>query len=68
MNKQPSARGESSNATVTPKFNRRGNKIPDASPADLLTGDRTGDELAKVLVSPKSYGRTERMLRQRKAD
>ena len=42
-------------------------RIPAASPEDLLTGDRDGSELAKVLVSPKSYDRTERMLRRKAA-
>ena len=64
LKKEAPARGESSKASITPKYNRRGNRIPDASPENLLTGDRTGDEHAKVLVSPESYGRTERALRQ----
>ena len=67
VDKEPPAHGDSvaAKVTPTPKYNRRGNKIPNASPEDLLTGDRTGDDHAKVLVSPQSYGRTERALRQR---
>jgi hypothetical protein len=38
--------------------NKRGQRIPDASPDNVLTGDRDGSEHAKVLVSPISYGRT----------
>ena len=64
---KPSVHSEWSQAIVTPQFNKHGNKIPAASPEDLLTGDRDGSELAKVLVSPKSYDRTERMLRRKAA-
>ena len=55
-----SAGASSSTAPVTPKFNRRGQKIPNKSPDGLLTGDRTGAEGSAHLVSPISYGRTTR--------
>ena len=45
---------------MTPKFNRRGQKIPEKSPDGLLTGDRTGAEGCPYVVSPISYGRTTR--------
>ena len=46
-----SAGASSSTAPVTPKFNRRGQKIPNKSPDGLLTGDRTGAEGSAYLVS-----------------
>ena len=46
----------------TPR-NSKGAPIPRASPDDLLTGERDGSELAKILVSPVSLGRTARLLR-----
>ena len=60
-NQSPGSAGASSStAPVTPKFNRRGQKIPNKSPDGLLTGDRTGAEGSAHLVSPISYGRTTR--------
>ena len=47
-------------STHSPKFNTRGHRVPEDSPADLLTGDRDRSEHAKVLVSSISYGRTRR--------
>jgi hypothetical protein len=45
-------------------YNRRGQRVPEASPEGLLTGDRDGSEHAKVLVSPVSHGRTHRLRRE----
>ena len=46
------------NAQTTPRFNSKGKPMPEASPEDLLTGDRDGTERKSFLVSPLSYGRT----------
>ena len=48
---------------VIVKKTKRGNDVPMPSPEDLLTGERDGSEHAKVLLSPLSYGRTERAQR-----
>jgi hypothetical protein len=50
--------GTAGSSNESARFNTRGQKIPEDSPTDLLTGDRDGSEHAKVLVSPISYGRT----------
>ena len=47
----------------SPAHNTRGKVKPLPSPEDVLTGDRDGTEMAKILISPISYGRT--MMRQR---
>lgn len=54
---QPAARAGSEVSSGI-EFNRRGQRVPEDSPEDVLTGDRDGSEHAKVLVSPISYGRT----------
>ena len=47
----------------SPAHNTRGKVKPLPSPEDVLTGDRDGTEMAKILIIPISYGRT--MMRQR---
>ena len=41
---EATAKRESKQAASTPKFTRRGNKVPEASPEGLLTSERTGTE------------------------
>ena len=63
-----SSAASSSNSAASPrprKKTKRGNDVPMPSPEDLLTGERDGSEHAKVLLSPLSYGRTERAQRMR---
>ena len=56
------SRSATTNAPATPRFNSKGKPLPQASPEDLLTGDRDGSEQAKLLVSPISLGRTAKRL------